>query len=162
MKTPIIFLDIDDVLNNTTDYIKAAERDAAGDFPWFNRAMLCGGNPVEKHNVQAFNRIIHAFPDALVVITSAWRIVYDLESIQEYLDCFGFEGEIIDRTGRCGMSGSRNTEIGDWIRENDVERFVIIDDMKVAGANRESNFVWVTGARGLTNDMADNAIKILS
>lgn len=106
---PVIFLDIDGVLNT---FLKVVELSL----------------PLERSSVAVLNQLIEK-SGAKVVISSSWRLYYDLEKIGEILDRFGFVGEIIGKTPV--LKGSeRGEEIKTWLQVHgeNTRGFVILDD----------------------------------
>lgn len=122
----ILFLDIDGVLNSAgfvKDLSARKERlqtdGYGGHSAWFDPGAI-----------KRLNRIIGE-TEARVVLSSTWRIRWDIEDIQAILEARGgFMGEIIDKTPVIGMERCRGAEINRWLEETDrsVESFVILDD----------------------------------
>ncbi|MDF1661665.1 MAG: HAD domain-containing protein [Planctomycetota bacterium] len=106
---PVIFLDIDGVLNT---FLKVVELSL----------------PLERPCVAVLNQLIEK-SGAKVVISSSWRLYYDLEKIREILEEYGFVGEIIGKTPV--LKGSeRGEEIKTWLQVHGegAASFVILDD----------------------------------
>jgi hypothetical protein len=118
----VIFLDIDGVLNSN----KTVDR----------MGRFVGLDPV---NIENFNKIIEAHPDAKIVISSTWRELTSegyYSNFKELIDLLhnrGLKGEIIDKTPsqytwkyRCGTRGG---EISEWKQgRTDLGQYVILDD----------------------------------
>lgn len=118
----VVFLDIDGVLNHWA-YLK--EQANAGVRP--------KGCTTEAHLdplcVERLNDLLRR-SGAKVVVSSTWRILHTIESLQETLEAKGFEGQIIDFTTRDHMP-CRGDQIAKWLDDNKemgIESFVILDD----------------------------------
>lgn len=119
----VIFLDIDGVLNTA-------------DSMYMDRFIPCediDGQIVPDHlsyrSVRILNDIIKE-TGAKVVISSTWRLGRSVEWLQKLLDRYGFEGEVIGRTGKL-WDECRGAEIQQWLdvkTDYDIESFIIIDD----------------------------------
>lgn len=106
---PVIFLDIDGVLNTFEKVVELSL-------------------PLQRSSVEVLNQLIEK-SGAKVVISSSWRLYYDLEKIEEILENFGFVGEIIGKTPV--LKGSeRGEEIKTWLQVKgaNTQGFVILDD----------------------------------
>jgi len=79
----IIFLDIDGVLNCEIDDIQNEFED------------------ISKRCVKMLNTIIKE-TDAKVVISSVWRNNRTVDQLQELLEKYGFEGEVVSKTPHLG------------------------------------------------------------
>mgnify|MGYP003480839581 FL=1 len=124
----VIFLDFDGVLNSS-EFIWAADERGAGH--------------IDPDRVRRVNRIIEA-TGAVIVVSSAWRILYPIETLTEFLVGKGFVGRIYDVTDT--MSGTneggfRGGQITRWLKANPVTRYVVIDDSEDAGFGHDTNFV---------------------
>lgn len=127
----VIFLDFDGVINSA-EFMKIRHRDrkiknielnAGKDeeskFNWYI-------SMISEEHVKRLNQIIEA-TGAKVVVSSTWRILHDVEELSAFLKARGFIGEVIDRTPRFG-GAPRGEEITDWLENNKVDEFVILDD----------------------------------
>lgn len=144
----IIFLDIDGVLNNHSEPDKE----------------------ISKRNIHNLNEIIKA-TEAKVVISSCWRFSFTKESLQNFLNSFGFIGEIIDFTVAPQRFEVRGNVIRAWIIQNEellgennnnFNDFVIIDDEGDMLLWQANNFVQTDRFAGLSIQSAWKAIKILN
>lgn len=160
MKTPLLFLDIEGVLNSSnTDF--GPER-----------------APLDPVNIKPFNRIIEA-TEAEIVITSDWRYSLSLESIESYFEEAGILGTLVDATPNlvgydeedyifhAGQLPTRGDEIQSWFTESGVtdphqfdRRFTILDDR--ADMDPLTDWLVLTRIdRGLTDTEADQVIERL-
>ena len=64
--------------------------------------------------------------DLKAVITSTWRVQYKLRELQEIFYSQGIDVEIIGTTPILGIE--RGEEIEIYLKENNIDDFVIIDD----------------------------------
>jgi hypothetical protein len=117
----IIFLDIDGVCNT----------------PSFLRKVLANKTIVSEvipEECLDYNNIVHLNTlceksGASIVISSSWRIFFSLPAIREALAAKGFlySENIVGKTPK--LDGKeRGFEIKDWLKNNPVDGFVIIDD----------------------------------
>ena len=103
----VIFLDIDGVLNNHNS--------------------LRDGVQIVPEKVLLLKNICKS-TNARVVISSSWRNMYTLEMLEFALFCAGLgRGRVIDKT-RKEYDNLRGNQIQEWIEDNHVEAYVILDD----------------------------------
>jgi hypothetical protein len=141
--TPVLFLDIDGVLNNVASL-------AEGVHLLPEKALLV--------------RDICERTGARLVISSAWRAIYTPKALQSVLyrvglRCVGFEwgGYVCDDRGR-----RRNHEIADYVEANNVDRYVILDDDDWDWyPDQIPHFVQTDVQTGITRKHAKSAIEIL-
>lgn len=126
MIKPIIFLDMDGVLNNTS--MDWESHKAKAEAPYI----------IDDENLDHLERLVLVL-DAQIVISSTWRITCSKDFMEKRL------GEIVGgaihddwRTKR--LSGIRGLEIQDWLERNignnhwTFKDFLILDD--------DSDFLW--------------------
>jgi len=144
----VIFLDIDGVLNKQDG--------------------LNGPDHIDSNMVLNLNNIINA-TGAKVVISSTWRCSMSQDQIQDHLNKFGFTGTIIGMTD--DNNKARFTQISDWLDNNTVSDFIILDDMGVMDhlLNMPSfkklaskHFFQTDSLIGLTKDISDIIISRLN
>jgi len=154
----VLFLDFDGVLNSERYF---DDRDALIVIP--KSQPIC---PVAVARVQ---RIVDE-TGAKIVISSSWRLGDPLERLRSHLTNKGLRAAnetVIDVTP-WGLGVRRGREIEAWLRNADenadenVEAWVAIDDespeeMHPSGARH----VQTTWAEGLTDALADEAIRLL-
>lgn len=162
---PILFLDIDGVLNNA-EWLTA---DRCSRESWAE--MLC------PEMCARLDRVLRE-TGAEIVLSTSWRVVHTCEQIEVWLRERGApSARVIGRTpGRRetpsgivlpGNEGRRGHEIQAWLNRNPCERFAVVDDCNVHGADphelREvvSRFVQTSWDDGLTDDDADALIAML-
>lgn len=117
MKNNIIFLDIDGVLNSKnyfTNYKKKIK----------NVSDIV--RQMSEIDVDKFNLLVDVIREvnAKVVITSSWRMLRIYPLIKEIFISSGIP--IIGETKY--LKGNRGKEIRDYLENNDIDNFVILDD----------------------------------
>ena len=138
----VIFLDIDGVLNNL--------------------ASLAEGVHMVPEKAILLRRLIEA-TGAKVVISSTWRMLYDLRELGEILRLAGcWNGAPIDRTPE--LRGSRGTEIQAWLDSGvtNVESYLILDDDSDMLESQMDSFIKTDMRTGLLSRELDRAIEILN
>lgn len=110
----VVFLDFDGVLN-CHDYLCSLDERS---LPHHD---LC------PDRIARVNRICDA-TGARIVVTSQWRHGRNVVDLQHLLERRGCTAPIVDRTD-VGGSAHRGDQIADWIRDHDVDEFVVIDDL---------------------------------
>ena len=114
----IIFLDIDGVL-----------RTHKSDLEWSNQLntpVLKGVNRLfSKSAVDNLNEVI-ILTKAKIVVTSTWRINLSVEELNKIFKERGVIGEVIDKTSI--NFGGRGLEIKEWLDNNSVTNYVVLDD----------------------------------
>lgn len=146
----IIFLDIDGVLN-----VIGTGHDEFG-------------QTFHKHFEDNLREIIDA-TGAKIVISSTWRMS-GLKVMQTMWEMRDLPGEVIDITP-CLRVG-RGEEIAEWLRENPVSSYCILDDDSDMLPEQMGNFVKCSNNQdhedcvdigyGLTKKCAEKAIAILN
>lgn len=147
----IIFLDIDGVL-----------RTHASDLQWSRRL----GEPIpfsvfdRKFDLAIASRIneVAGYSRAKIVVTSTWRTKHGLEQLRRIFRESGISAEV---AGTTGIGTSRGEEIEQWILENGVSSYVVIDDQvkDILTCIPKERVIKVDPAIGF--DDADKAIDIL-
>jgi hypothetical protein len=113
-----IFLDIDGVL-----------RTHRSDLEW---SQLLGvpiplsvyDRRFDKKIVSYINEIV-GYTRAKIVVTSTWRVKHSLEELKQI---FRDNGIITDVVGKTDIGLNRGEEIEQYISDNEIENYVVIDD----------------------------------
>ena len=157
-RVPIIFLDVDGVLNShqwwESEARKGDERQAGLD------------RHIDPQAVLQLQRIC-TLTGAHVVISSTWRFGH-LELLLKMLTRYGFTSPVIGITDRGCSNCVRGNEIYRWLQDNvenylDFKSYVIIDDDGDMLLSQKDNFVQTASETGgLTSEKADAAITILN
>jgi hypothetical protein len=146
---PIIFLDLDGVLNDHQQ----------------RESGFCG---IDLPLATRFNRVLRE-TDAQIVLSSAWRYMIpeamSLKGFTYLLQTHGVDchERLIGVTCRDEEIEPRGQQIRHWRLENGGERpYVVIDDLDLGITEAGHPFVQTDGKVGLTEADADRAIEILT
>ena len=154
MDPPIIFLDIDGVLNHETFYIKRGKNTHLK----FPHSQIC------SYSISHLNNITNK-TGAQIVISSVWRGGRTLEELKEIFETVGATGEIIGFTPKGCCNCFRGNEIFKWQKDNNrcphTSKFVILDDDSDMLYWQKDNFIHIRNKFGLTYEDSQNAVKIL-
>jgi hypothetical protein len=155
----IIFLDIDGVLNS--DSWDNSEEQKQSQFP---------ENQFSPKLIQLFNKVIEETTDK-IVLTSTWRLEYDIKFMQSLFKKVGIKGEIIDFTPDLKKGNDyvvRGNEILKWCKDNqnlinsrplDYTDFIIIDDNSDMLFWQSKFFFQTDRLSGLTPSIIKNIIR---
>ena len=116
-------------------------------------------NKWSKSAIKIYNQICKEY-DLKPVITSTWRINHTKEQLQKIFNDQGIEVEIYDYTPHIDQS-DRGLEIKEWLSNNKVDNFVIIDDIIHNITPHVVNVVKVRNWVGLTEEEYIEIKKIL-
>ncbi len=157
----VIFLDVDGVCNTHTP-------------------LPSGYNGIEYDKINLLNKLLDAVPEATIVISSAWRYMI----LRGEMTIKGFEYILLIHGLKCKNRVIGHTEadalvyeenhfdakpfyqlglkvradqIRKFIKENEVCNYVVLDDLPL----EIDNFVQTEGHIGLTNELIEEAIRIL-
>ena len=149
----ILFLDIDGVLNS-----------------WrYDQERISLQDNIDETRLPLLSRIVSS-TNAKIVLTSSWRKHWErdsrkADSIGQHLNqLFGEYGlAIFDKTLE-SSDNNRTDEIRNWLANNSVEQFVIIDDITFGWDELESHLVRTNYriGRGLHDSHVSQAISILN
>lgn len=113
-----IFLDIDGVL-----------RTHESDLEWSLRLGV--PIPVSVYErrfgqkaISCINEVV-GYTRAKIVITSTWRVKHSLEELKQIFRDNGITSEVV---GTTGIGIDRGEEIEQYISDNEIESYVVIDD----------------------------------
>lgn len=159
----IIFLDIDGVLN-------AHEKLASG---------YCGAS---RPQVELFNKILRESPDVKIVVSSAWRYMIlrgdmTIKGFEFLLCILGVDahGRVVGHTVADGEVADepnhfdtelwrsiglkmRALQIEKYLAENQVDRFVVLDDLPI----KVPNLLQTDSGVGITERQVTHALRILN
>src|ERR1035438_5521397 len=111
MHKPVIFLDIDGVLNSKQWYAHdAASHEGISSF---SSERELWERSIDPNCVQRLNRILQQ-TGAVVIVSSSWRKKHALSEIVSILESQGFRGEVAGATSGNGTI-SRTEEITEWL-----------------------------------------------
>jgi len=160
----VIFLDVDGVLNSEDDLMVYREKNN------INHCILYA--EVEDRPLKLLKEIIDK-TSAKIVVSSSWRIgcaKSGKESIfgnglynkleQRLRD---YDMEVYDITPCLDTGSQRGDEIKEWLSKNPTDNFIILDDdSDMCEYRKMDNFIQTTYKHGLTEELKDKAIEILS
>ena len=164
---PIFFLDIDGVLATDYELFDINTKDFMNENTWAKELKV--PYPFNKHCVNVFNDILLK-TDADIVLSSDWKKHWSLEQ----LDIIFKENDVIkspiDITDFKYISFSnyeenRAYQIKRYIKEHNIEKYVIVDDMCLNFYldNLKKKFVRTDSLDGIKNiDVKNEIIKILN
>jgi hypothetical protein len=111
---PILFLDIDGVLNSTE---------------WMKRSANRGGLwDIDPATIPRLQRIVDV-TDCKIIVSSSWRIGRSVTELREILLKAGMRSPCPVRGKTPWLDGKRGDEIRDWLRTNgEIDRYVCLDD----------------------------------
>lgn len=136
---PIVFLDIDGVLNSANFFSQD------NIYPRDNRR-----SQLDPQAIKYLNEIA----DWNFVLSSTWRKFYERDEMNKLLNDMGFKGTIIDYTPDLNWKGSlRGNEIRVWMNENglrDSTKYIIFDDDSDMLLWQKDNFIHIDGHFGLS------------
>ncbi len=159
----VIFLDVDGVLNSTKScefYHKKYGGNGYGGFFGESEEPTLENVLWDEECVGWFDKIVKE-TGASIVISSTWRKYYGLLAFHSMFKLYNvFDLDIIGKTKQKGFIG-RGKEIQDFIEENNVKNYVILDDDSDMLESQMSNFVNTDCDLGLTKNDYLKAVKIL-
>lgn len=128
----IIFLDIDGVLATDKEFMTNRTKFRTK-YPEMNELKV--PYPWNKGAVEVFNEILDA-TDAEIVLSSDWKLHWNLDELKKIFEWNGVKKYPIAVTNNeyvsiNNLEMNRAAEIGDYVRENDVINYVVIDDLNV-------------------------------
>ena len=143
----VIFLDFDGVLNNNSYFLNSKEK-----APFF----------LQDEKMILLKQIVDT-TNAKIVLSTSWREIWnsDLDISLKLKDYFNsFDLSVYDVTKNTNYN--RPLEISTWLKENNVNSYVILDDIANPWYEHVNNVV-VTNKEfnGLSQDDVNKAIDIL-
>ncbi len=150
----VVFLDIDGVLNprqHMNDLYVGWKKGVAVSRDEFGH-LFC------PSCVEYFENLLFQ-TGAKIVISSTWRRS-GLQVMKDLWKVRGLEGEVVDITP--SLNTPRGEEIAEWLRLNDVDKYVIIDDNSDMLPEQMSHFVKCENKWGFTKECLEKALKILT
>lgn len=130
---PVIFLDIDGVLNLTGKELSVFKFQLSPPNGRMCQVAFC------LSNVASFNRLVDKIGESNVdiVITSTWRKVYSLGELREIFRHVGIKGNIVGVTPDLfvdTLTEVRSKEIRSFVETHRTPAFVVIDDDENVGS----------------------------
>lgn len=96
---------------------------------------------------------------AKIVISSTWRMA-GLNTLQTMWEARDLPGEVLDITG--WFNTPRGEEIADWLKNNQVDEYLILDDDSDMLPEQSACFIKTDPFYGLTNKDSVQAVSILN
>jgi 16S rRNA C1402 (ribose-2'-O) methylase RsmI len=132
---------------------------------WKKPEFLNDGFPAfSTRATQALQKIIYE-TSADILLTTSHKNTYTLEEWKSIFNERGLKLTNINRLPENTNNSSRKEEIMNWFTSNKIEEdFIIIDDDKTLNAlpeNLKSKLVQTNSSLGLTDELADEALKII-
>ena len=113
----------------------------------------------DRKCINVYNRICDDF-DLHPVITSTWRLKFDISELQDLFFRQGISADIYDYTPY--LRAPRGLEIDQWLIENSWTKYVVIDDRVDGIIPYVSNVIKCRGWVGLTDEHYDAIKKIMN
>jgi hypothetical protein len=129
----VLFLDFDGVLNSRQHFLATAGFKVPGADTLSDANLFKMKNDINRNNIWVLGYILDQVPDLKIVISSAWRMFYDMEDFNELFKIFKLDPtRIIGKTPK-KFSSERHTEIkmwlDDWTEINHKQvDFLAVDD----------------------------------
>ena len=124
----LIFLDFDGVLNSEASFHMEFRKKKR------NQTMTKINETLSEVACSNFQMILEAVPEAKIIISSAWRVFFDLDWLKGHLQSYGIDSSrVIGVTGRT-LSGHRGREIRETLEDlqeknpGEPIEYIIIDD----------------------------------
>jgi hypothetical protein len=158
MQTPIVFLDIDGVLNSKRWFAQIS-RDRQEHAPKGEPEIWAG--LIDPTCVACLNSLLEQ-TGASVVLCSSWRKTHAIDEITTILSTRGFRGQIIGATS-ANETMPRGQEIAAWITEHNGNNilYVVLDDERTEGLLPEA-LICPSEETGLTDVEVLQAVRVLT
>ena len=114
----------------------------------------------DKKAISSYNKLCKEF-DLKPVITSTWRLNHTKEELQDVFTNQGIDIEIFDYTPHLDQQ-DRGLEINEWLLNNKVDNYVVIDDRVFDIEPHVRNVVKCRSWIGLTEEECDIIRNILN
>lgn len=143
LRQEFVFLDIDGVIN-FGDEPHADSHPIPDALNPYNHLLVMW---IDRKPLAALDAFLDARPNALVVVSSSWRRLLDVQHFQAQFSLAGLKnaGRIIAKTSQVRMSGGpRGEEIESWLESNGHagKPFVALDDC--VGSCSVASFATIT------------------
>ena len=107
----------------------------------------------DKKAISSYNKLCKEF-DLKPVITSTWRLNHTKEELQDVFINQGIDIKIFDYTPHLDQQ-DRGLEINEWLLNNKVDNYVVIDDRVFDIETHVRNVVKCRSWIGLTEEECD-------
>lgn len=156
----VIFLDVDGVLNNAKTFYKR----------YLNYLITGKQNlEIDEKMVERLKKIVDA-TSAKIVLSSSWRVFFTKHNNEVFADSKGYQlceilekynMEIFDLTPY-DKNRHRGNEISAYLNENEVDKYIIIDDDDFDLQDLSEHVIKTSFKSGLTDEHVIDAIEKLN
>ena len=135
-----LFLDIDGVLATTNQYYSNKKK--------WHPAYDC--YRFDEKCVKVFNEILSEFNDILIILSSDWKLHYDLKEMNDIFKWNGVNAKVIGKTPSSWgvefkslqqLEQCRAFEIMKYVETHNVQNYVAVDDLDLTPWMPEGRFV---------------------
>jgi hypothetical protein len=162
----VLFLDMDGVCNSKQHFLATKDFKTPGADTLSDADLFAMKRDTNANNMWVLGYILEKVPDLKIVISSAWRNHYDVESFKELFKIYKLDGSrIIGKTPR-KLSSERYSEIRMWLEEYEELHhkkvdFLAVDDYVIWDVMHEfkDREILTDGWVGLTMHDAFKIIK---
>lgn len=154
----ILFLDIDGVLNSEQWHSSENCKELGTSVKRFFDPIC----------VEHLNRIINE-TETKIIISSSWRILRDLQNLQDLFKSIGFTGKILGKTEDLSIFepesfNLRGLEIKNWIKDNQKHfktsiKYIILDDEDDFLKEQKQYFFQTNPSTGLDASITEKIIS---
>ncbi len=143
-----LYLDFDGVLNNDRFLRRQINLLAQSEHSLF-----------DPNNINALNELCATLPVSAIVVTSSWREDRTVHQLSNLLSNAGFSASHLVRDVT-PIGPSRVEEIASHRSLNDINKFIVLDDMSLSPMTRP-HFFHVSPATGLTKSLCSEILRLL-
>jgi len=146
MNNPVLFLDIDGVLNPESHPVLS---------------LVHEGFVFHPKAVNYLKKILNE-TNAFLVISSTWRIGRTLEEVKEIFSHYQLDSYIQDMTPFLDWDATRGDEIKAYLMKRpDIKHFLILDDDRDIDPFSHAH-IWVNPLEGITEDVYKDMVNKLN
>lgn len=127
----VMMLDVDGVLNSKQHLYAVKDKKVRGAKTLSNANLFVMKCDVNQNNMWALGYLLKEIPDLKIVISSAWRLHYDLSDFKELFKIFKLdETRIIGKTPK-QFTSERRHEIREWLSDYEALHGKVVDWVSV-------------------------------
>lgn len=167
---PVVFLDIDGVLNSVEFFERTgtsiaeinAKAQALPDM-YGEGSMELRQQCIDPLAVARLNTILRK-AGAQVVLSTNWAVGLTVKFLVQMLERVGFEGEVIGKTPRKFGYTTRDYQVSTWLEQNREEgwmEYVILEDLHQFEPPLRAHVVRTDSKHGLQEEHVESALRIL-
>ena len=164
----IIFLDIDGVLATNKEFMTNRTK-FRKKYPEMDELKV--PYAWNKDAVKVFNEILDV-TGAEIILSSDWKLHWDLDDLKKIFEWNGVKKHPIavtnnEYTSISNLTMNRAAEIEDYVRDNDIKNYVVIDDLNVGKymgltGDDDKFFMTISGEGIKKTGLKDRIIKKLN